>query len=178
MVSFLIGAVGITLLTLGQQKSPSASFTSDTYYWGVALGLVAGLTYAIYSWVAKQMIESGISSTSSMASMFGLAAVMLLPSLFLTGDNLLSGATNITVALYMAVIPMFLGYLLFGYGLRHVHASEATLITLLEPVVATLLAISIVGEVFNYLGLLGMFLIGVCLLLQIIKPQKCQVSLS
>ena len=53
-----------------------------------ALGLLAGLTYATYSWVARHMIEQGVNSRSAMASMFGLAAALLLPTLArLTGNG-------------------------------------------------------------------------------------------
>jgi DME family drug/metabolite transporter len=141
-------------------------------YFGVVLGIIAGLTYATYSWAAKRMIENGISAKSSVASMFGIAAMLLLPSLFFTGDNLFASTTNSAVALYMAVVPMFFGYFLFGLGLQHIDASRATLITLLEPVVATLLAIVIVGEIFDFNGWLGMFFISVCLMFQMIKLPK------
>ena len=47
---------------------------------------------------------------------------------------------------------------------------KATLITLLEPVIATLFAIYIIGEAFDIYGLIGMFLIAICLILQMIKP--------
>jgi DME family drug/metabolite transporter len=72
----------------------------------------------------------------------------------------------------MAVIPMFIGYLCFGHGLKQIDASKATLITLLEPVVATLFAIGIVGEKFDPIGWYGMALIIGCLLLQAISLPK------
>jgi DME family drug/metabolite transporter len=178
-ISFAFGALGILLLTLGKQKSTGLDVEVTTQFWGIVLGLIAGLTYATYSWAAKQMINSGISSKSSMASMFGVAAIFLLPSLFFTGENLFSTTTNGVVALYMAAVPMFLGYLLFGLGLRHIEASKATLITLLEPVVATILAIVIVGEVFDTNGLIGMLCISICLMFQMIKlPKRLTSSLN
>ena len=176
-ISFVFGALGILLLTLGKQKSIGLDVEVTTQYWGIVLGLIAGLTYATYSWAAKQMIDSGICSESSMASMFGVAAIFLLPSLFFTGGNLFSTTINGVVALYMAVVPMFVGYLLFGLGLRHIEASKATLITLLEPVVATILAIVIVGEVFDTKGLIGMVFISICLMFQMIKlPKRAKSS--
>jgi len=60
---------------------------------------------------------------------------------------------------------------MFGYGLKQVDASTATLLTLLEPIVATLLAVVILGETFIFVGWLGMGLILVCLLLQTLKIQ-------
>lgn len=176
--SFIFGALGVLLLTLGKQKNMSLEMDVTTQHWGLVLGLIAGLAYATYSWAAKQMIDSGISAKSSMASMFGVAAMFLLPSLLVTGDNLFATTTNSIVALYMAVVPMFLGYLLFGLGLRHIEASKATLITLLEPVVATLLAIVIVGEAFDVNSWFGMGFITLCLLFQMIKLPKTSESSS
>ncbi|WP_289028944.1 EamA family transporter [uncultured Paraglaciecola sp.] len=179
-ISFIFGVVGVTLIAMGKQVHGQPTLVNNSEYlglstmhFGVILGLIAGLSYAVYAWAAKQMIDQGISSNASMASMFGFASVLLLPSLLITGDNLFATPTNTAVSIYMAVVPMFIGYLLFGYGLRHIEASKATLITLLEPVLATLLAVIVVGEKFNSWGWLGMVLILVCLVLQIVKvPMK------
>jgi len=178
MVSFVIGALGIALLTFGKQNDIESVSHSNLVVLGVILGLVAALTYASYSWAARQMIEKGINSQSAMASMFGLAAVFLLPSLLLTGQNMFADAKHITVMLYMACIPMFLGYLLFGYALKQLEASTATLITLLEPAVATLFAVTIVGEKFATIGWYGFVLIVICLTLQVIKFPTKQVDVA
>jgi DME family drug/metabolite transporter len=184
MVSFAIGILGIVLLTLGKIQEPSAktisaktisanntlmNITFIEQYTGIFLGLLAGLTYAVYSWSARNMIDKGIHAKSAMAGMFGFAAILLLPSLAFTGSYLFSSFNNASVAIYMAVVPMFLGYLMFGYGLKQVEASNATLLTMLEPIVATILAIVILGETFVFTGWLGMGLILVCLLLQTLK---------
>ncbi|MGE6447972.1 DMT family transporter [Pseudoalteromonas tetraodonis] len=171
MLSFVIGAIGIALLTLGKDQSNNA-YSINQQGLGILLGCIAGLTYAGYSWSARRLIESGIQSTSSMSGLFGCAALLLLPSLWFTGDNLFSSSTNAFVSLYMAIIPMFLGYLLFGFGLNYIDASKATLITLIEPLVATVLAIVIIGEKFKVIGWIGVALVSLCLLIQTIKPQK------
>ncbi|KHM49889.1 MULTISPECIES: DMT family transporter [Pseudoalteromonas] len=171
MLSFVIGAIGIALLTLGKDQSNNA-YSINQQGLGILLGCIAGLTYAGYSWSARRLIESGIQSKSSMSGLFGCAALLLLPSLWFTGDNLFSSSTNAFVSLYMAIIPMFLGYLLFGFGLNYIDASKATLITLIEPLVATVLAIVIIGEKFKVIGWIGVALVSLCLLIQTIKPQK------
>lgn len=78
----------------------------------------------------------------------------------------------------MATVPMFFGYLLFSYGLRTISASNATLITLIEPLFATLLAILLVGEKFLGIGWLGMVLICLCLLVQSINVQAIRQQFS
>ncbi len=172
LLSFIIGAIGIVSLTLGKDQSNHAAYSAHQQVIGIFLGCIAGLTYAGYSWAARRLIESGVHSQSSMSGLFGCAALLLLPSLFFTGDNLFSSSVNTLVSLYMAVIPMFLGYLLFGFGLNFIHASKATLITLIEPLVATVLSVFIIGEKFKVIGWVGVALVSLCLLMQTFKPQS------
>jgi DME family drug/metabolite transporter len=165
-ISFAIGAVGIVLLSMGKVSDIQQKTQNMHHYFGMLLGLLAGLSYALYSWTAKCMITVHIHSKSAMAAMFGLAALILLPSLLFTGDNLFASTPYTLIALYMAIIPMFLGYVLFGYGLNFVEASQATLLTLLEPALATVLAVLIVGEKFSAIGWFGIALILLCLVIQ------------
>ena len=163
--SFVIGVIGIVMLYAG--KLSSTSIQGNAPVLGVLLGLIAGLTYAGYTWVVKAHIQAGIESSVSMAALFLFASMLLLPSLLITGDNLFASTLNTSVVVYMALVPMFLGYIAFGYGLRTVSASSATLITLLEPVVAVLLAISVLGEQFALVGWLGLGAIFISLLIQL-----------
>lgn len=170
VLSFTVGALGMVLLYAG--KGGAVDTTQMEYQGaGVALGLLAGLTYALYTWVCKTHIHLGIESSASMAALFLLASVVLLPSLYFTGENLFASVTNTSVVIYMALVPMFLGYLLFGYGLRSVSVSSATLITLLEPVVAVLFAVLLLGERFQLVGWIGLAAILVSLLIQL-QPQS------
>ena len=70
----------------------------------------------------------------------------------------------------MALVPMFLGYLLFGYGLTKVPASTATTVTLTEPAIATVLAVLIVGERLSTLGWIGLIVIAAVLLILALAP--------
>ncbi|MBE8565413.1 DMT family transporter [Vibrio sp. OPT20] len=170
LTSFAIGVVGIGLLVFSESSSANES-GEDLKLLGIGLGLVAGLCYAIYSWATKALIDKGIKSQAAMGSIFGLGAMMLLPTLWFTGENLFSSQTNVLVISYLTLIPQCLGYVAFSFGLRHVTASSANLLTLFEPVVAAVLAVCVVGELIPFIGWLGMFLIVLCLLIQS-KPSK------
>jgi len=173
VVSFCFGAIGVMFLSLGKSELHSVSSNvilhASDRVWGIMLGLVAGLTYAGYSFAAKHFINNGVNSKSAMASLFGAAALLLLPSLAFTGSELFATPSNTTVSIYMAVIPMFLGYVLFGYGLKTVEASRATLITLIEPIVATLFAVFLIGESFRAIGWVGMLMVCLCLSIQTMR---------
>jgi DME family drug/metabolite transporter len=158
-----LGLVGMGLLCLAE-TGPHAGVGSTTQVLqGVAMGLVAGLAYAFYSWSARRLMQAGIPSRAAMGATFGVGGVMLMPVLLLTGAPLLESVGNAAVGLYMALVPMFLGYLGFGYGLARVPASTATTITLFEPVVAALLAVVVVGERLPLLGWAGIALVIACL---------------
>jgi DME family drug/metabolite transporter len=174
LISFIIGAIGIVFLTLGKDQSVQATESVFLQHLGIALGFVAGLTYASYSWAARHLIESGVDSQSSMSGMFGCAALLLLPSLWFTGENLFSSSTNTLISLYMAIVPMYFGYLLFAFGLKLIDASKATLITLIEPLFATVLAVLVIGEKFNLIGWVGMGLVSLCLFIQTFSSRRAQ----
>lgn len=155
-----IGLGGIGLLSL----SESGHGTASNVPLGALLGLVAGGTYALYSWTAQRMMRRDLPPRVAMGATFGLGGLLLLPVLLITGASFLDSAGNLAVGLYMALVPMFLGYLAFGAGLARVPASMATTITLFEPVVAAVLAVYVVGETLPALGWLGVALIVACLL--------------
>ncbi len=130
---------------------------------GVGLGLVAAATYALYSWAAHRLITRGTPSRAAMGAVFGLGGLLLLPVLLATGAPLVHSWTGVAVGLYMALVPMFTGYVLFGWGLAHVPASTATTLSLLEPAVAAVLAVLVVGERLPALGWTGIGLVIMCL---------------
>jgi drug/metabolite transporter, DME family len=94
-----------------------------------------------------------------MGAVFGLGGVLLMPVLAVTGRPLLESWGNFTVGAYMALVPMFAGYVLFGWGLARVRASTATGLSLMETVVAAVLAVVVVGERLPALGWLGVVMV-------------------
>lgn len=172
-----LGLSGIVLLCFfggGIHETASAATTTGTTVAGVLLGLVGGLTYALYAWVAHRLMCKGISSGAAMGAIFGAGGLFLMPVLVITGGALLTSWNNALVGAYMAIVPMFTGYVLFGYALARISVSMATTITLTEPVIAALLAVVIVGENLSPLGWLGALLVILCLVI-LSAPKKEQV---
>lgn len=95
-----------------------------------------------------------------MSAVVDLGGIALMPALLLTGAPLIASTQPMMVGIYMALVPMFLGYLLFGYGLTRVTPSAATTLTLAEPAIAALLAVVLVGERLPAIGWAG--LAGIC----------------
>ncbi|KAB2687118.1 DMT family transporter [Brucella tritici] len=158
-----VGIIGMVLLSMSEHGGAHTAPAGSSTLAGSLVGLIAGFTYALYSSCARQLMQRGISSTTAMGATFGIGGLLLMPVLIATGGPFLASWNNAAVGLYMAFVPMFLGYVCFGYGLSRVETSVATTITLFEPVVAAFFAVVIVGERLSALGWFGVLLVVICL---------------
>ncbi|MBX9470958.1 DMT family transporter [Microcella sp.] len=172
MLSASIAIAGVALLVVGGHGSGSP-VDPATIPAGVALGLVAGAGYALFTLASGTIIRRGHTGRATMGAAFGLAAIPLAVVLLVVGAPLLGSLQNVGLAAYLAVGPMFLAYVFFGWGIRALRSSTVTVITLLEPLVATLLAIAVVGERLEPLGWVGLALIllGVAVLSSARQPR-------
>lgn len=158
------GAVLLCLADAGHADAGHPAAAAAGAAWstpaGVALGLLAGLTYALYSWAAHRLINTGVPSRAVMGTVFGIGGLLLMPVLAATGAPLVASWQNVAVGAYMALVPMFAGYVLFGWGLARVRASTATTLSLAETVAAAALAVLVVGEKLPALGWAGAAMIA------------------
>ena len=159
-IGAVIGILGMAVLAMAEAGHEEIAPNVPL---GIALGLLAGATYALYSWSARQLMQRGVPSRAAMGATFGLGGLLLMPVLLVTGAPFLDSLTNLAVGTYMALVPMFLGYIAFGMALSRIPSSQATTISLFEPVVAAMLAVLIVGERLPPLGWLGVSMIIACL---------------
>lgn len=153
-----VGVSGVLAIALAHPGPATTTATAQPVL-GIALGMLAGFTYALYSWGAARVMRCGLPSRPVMGAVFGLGGTLLLPVLALTGAPFITSGSHLAVAAYLAIVPMFLGYILFGRGLATVAASTATTVSLLEPAVAALIAVIVLGEHLPPIGWLGLGLI-------------------
>jgi DME family drug/metabolite transporter len=92
-----------------------------------------------------------------------VAAVVLLLGLTQT-PVVLTGLPWLSL-LYLALVPTVLSYVLYTRGLAVVGATTAASLTLLEPLVSTMLAVGVLGERMSALSWVGAVVLGMSLLL-------------
>lgn len=150
--TFVVVAVGIYLLLVG--------FTTELELTvGVISSLLAGAGYALYTVNAKAMVSVGVNSTTALAVAFGGAVPIAILILMFGEWSWLTESNGIGLAIYLGIIPTALAYFFFGKGLVRLPAATVATITLLEPVVATLLAVFIVGEKLEMAQWLGIVIV-------------------
>ncbi len=113
---------------------------------GLLLGLGAGFTYALYTIFSKFALAKH-------SSLNALVYALLFGSLFLAplqfGENLavlIQQPLAWVFVLGMAIGPTLGALALYNAGLARVPASNASLVATLEPVIASILAFSVLGE--------------------------------
>jgi drug/metabolite transporter, DME family len=146
-----VAIVGGGLLSLG-----SGGFAVSAA--GVALCLVAGLSYAAYAVLNKRMVGQAPATAITLAA-FGLAAAVALPAAALHGGlPALSGRDLVAVA-YAGMVTAGVGYLLFSFALHHIRPATGVSLALTEPVVAFVLAVLLLGEPLSAAAVAGLALV-------------------
>ena len=113
---------------------------------GDLLAALAALCAALY-FIAGRRLRGGLGLWSYVAPVYLLAALLTGGSM-LVRDVPATGYSTETWMLLagMALGPMLLGHTSFNWALRHVRAYVVSLVVLLEPVGATVLAVLVLGS--------------------------------
>ncbi|MBR3874867.1 MAG: DMT family transporter [Clostridia bacterium] len=146
----------------------SASFSPA----GVALGLGAAVLYATVVLLNKCL--TGISSFDTTIAQLGAAAIVLLPYVLLT-ENLTSLSlhpTGLAMLLVVAIIHTGIAYAMYFASLQKLNAQTIALFSYLDPVVALLLSVFVLGEPMTMLGAVGAVLVLGAMLVSELFPVK------
>ena len=157
-IATAIAIAGAMAMVLG------AAFETNGSLYGPILAMLAGAGYAVYITMSKRMMQLGCTSIDVAASIFGGAALMLLPALLLGDWQWVLEPHGATVALYLGLATNTIPYLLFGVGLVMVPVATAATLTMGEPLVATMLGVVWLGERLTVLQWSGAVLLLVGLL--------------
>ena len=122
---------------------------------GVALAVTAGAAYGLYTYAFGRLIERGHSPRAVIGAMFGGASPILLLVLAVAGAGLFASVAQVALVGYLVLGPMVLAYVAFSVALKTLRSSTVASVALLEPVIAGLLAIVLVGERLGPLAWVG-----------------------
>lgn len=143
-----VAAVAGVVLVLAPWSPGSASASPA----GVALALLSGFTYGLYTVSTKRLLVLGAPTLGAMVVTLGAGALLLLPAVLAMGlagrlrvAPLLSASGVLTVG-WLGLATIAGAYLLYTSGLRRVPASTAGSLALGEPLTASLLGLAVLGE--------------------------------
>jgi len=145
--------VGILLLTGVYDANPGG-----ISLFGVAAGLLAGLSYAVFIFGFKYAAFYG-TSQSALVIVFALVSMLL----FWLGDdqqrlNALTADAR-PLFLTLGLLGAGLSFIFFVVGLKFTPPAIASILAMVEPVTASLFSVLVLGETLAGLQLTGMGLV-------------------
>jgi drug/metabolite transporter (DMT)-like permease len=149
----IVAMVGIAIIF-------AANATTDAL--GLVLAMSAGLFFALLSLMIRQMRDSD-SAAITVLNNLG-SAVLLLPVAWLVADLWLSPRA-LVLMIFMGIVQFGMPYYLYTLGLARVPAYQASLLTMIEPVLVPVWTYLAVGEKVPVATAIGGGLILVALVL-------------
>lgn len=132
---------------------------SDVDVAGVGLALLAGTTFPFYGLAAQRLMRR-VESDVAIGVVFGAGTILLIPLAIGSATEAFASAGSVVTVVYLGVFTLSLAYILWGLGLQRLSLGVVVVVTLLEPAVASLLGVAVLGEPLTLALLAGIVLVA------------------
>lgn len=153
-ICFVMSTVGIVMIT----GLTDVSFSSN-HFIGILFGLGAACLYATVILLNKYI--KGVSGIHRTVLQFYAAFIVLLPYVCITSGfsiDSLSGLGWINL-LIVGLIHTGITYCLYFSSLKELPGQEAAILSYIDPLVAVIISVSILGEAMSFWQIIGGILI-------------------
>ncbi|ODA40275.1 DMT family transporter [Desulfosporosinus sp. BG] len=146
LFSLFIGILGV-LVIFNPAKMAAGMHGGSSNLLGITLSLGAAISWSLYTVISKIRIHLyGGYVFNCIAFYFGAFFVLLI--LLATGRPVLNGldGNSVLILVYMGLFIKALGYIFYLGAIRLTSAVTASLVFLIKPALATILAVMILGD--------------------------------
>ncbi len=156
-VGVIVGFIGIAIVIFER----GVDFSSE-YTYGNLLLLVAVTSWAVYTVQGRPLVlKYGSFHISALSMIIGallFAPVGIIPAMKFDYSTL--GLAHIYGLLYLGIGTSIIAYFLWYYALGRIESTKVAVFTYLQPVVTTILAVLILGQIITL-----QFITGACIAL-------------
>lgn len=138
----VLGIAGLAILVIG----PGGEDRGPDLLAGTALALAAGAAFAVFTMLGTR---PHVGTDAPMVTGYGFLAgglVLAVGTAPFTTMTFSPTTESLGLLALFALLPTALAYTLYFRGLPHAGAATATVVALLEPLTATMLAVLLLGE--------------------------------
>ena len=153
-----VSTVGVAIIGCFLLTGTSTSVFSLSS--GVLWGLFCGFSFGVANMIGNACSARGITPACVTFYSFLVSALIWMPALpFLSVWQIQTDLEILSLIGFITVVATIIPYWLLMYGLRHVDALPATIVGMLDPVAAGLLAFILIGETLTGGHITGIALI-------------------
>ncbi|MBX4265992.1 DMT family transporter [Clostridium estertheticum] len=144
LTSLIIGMIGVIII-FNPVKIINGGGTSDLL--GITLALGSAVTWSLFTVISKIRIHR-YGGYIFNCIVFYVGALMVLLMLLLTGRPIIKGIDGHAVLVlgYMGLVVKAIGYICYLGAIRLTSAVTASLVFLIKPALATILAVMVLGD--------------------------------
>lgn len=138
---------------------------------GLVFGMLTSILFAIY-FLTTRKLRNTYTNWTLLLYGDGIGALALTPVLCFSIPELTGYPQQLWLLVFIiAWFPSLIGYLLFSYALKHVESSKGSTLSVIEPLAAAFFSVTILGERFELLQLVGVVLALTGIALLFYKPK-------
>jgi drug/metabolite transporter, DME family len=135
-------------------------------------GLLSGLTYGLYA-IFGRPVACQLSPPVILSYALAFGSALLIVAALPTLDTLVGlPVTSYLILLMLSMVHTTLAFALYTFGIRHLGAGRAAIVATIEPVVAGILGVTLLGEDLTVLKVLGALLVISDAILAQLRPGK------
>jgi len=150
-MAILLALAGVAAISFSTApEAAAATATSAFPLAGVLFGLLAGLLYATHYIFSKKYL-----SVYKAYTLYGYCTIFGALALYPFVAFADKGITDWAVLLFLGLVSTYGAYLAYCAGLKRLDPTKASVLATMEPVVATVAAWWLWGEMFTSLGWAG-----------------------
>ncbi|THE06768.1 EamA/RhaT family transporter [Microbacterium oleivorans] len=146
-----LAAAGVVLLGFG-----GGSGTGGVDAVGLAAAVGAGACFAVIANAQRRLLDGGWDPFTVVGAMGVGSAVICAAAIPFVDLAWAATPSGLTMALWLGLATISLAYVLFTWGLQGLTAATAATLTLGEPLTATVLGVSALGETLSPLAVIGL----------------------
>lgn len=162
---FLATSVCVAGLVLRSLPGLSGELGPDAWL-GLLMALTAGFASAGYNTAAKKELDRGTTVVELSTGAFALGGLGLIPLLVREPLGWVAAPSGVGLVLYLGIATMALANALLTRGLHGLKPGPVATLMLMDPVVATILGVVVLGETLDGQAALGVLLVCAGLLAQ------------
>jgi len=163
----LMGLTGLLLIIYGDLVSISSSRNLGI---GILFGILAAVTFAIYTVYSKQLISNhGHLTTLSLSFLSGGVTLLMFSMLSGESVSIHMSAKTILLLFYLSAGVTGLAYILYFKSISIIGATNASISFFIKPALASILAWSLNNEYLKMIQIIGIAIIMVSLSRDLIK---------
>lgn len=158
LVATALSTVGVALLGVG--GGTDAAGTSGTDPLGFLGSVGAGATFAVIANAQRRLLDGGWDPFTVVGAMGAGSAVLSACVLPFVDLSWLAEPAGAAMAVWLGIGTIAVAYVLFTWGLNGLTAATAATLTLGEPLTASILGVTVLGEQLSVLAVAGLVVLA------------------